>query len=115
MSLMRSRTTQPGETDSAAEPLPLFRPEALSKQDRFFGEVLRIRPISFAFLGWLVIGIAAVMCGVLFFGSYTEPSPVRSVLPRGATLKKSRFTSEARRRRLFELFEPSSVRGKPQP
>lgn len=115
MSLMRSKTTQPGETDSAAEPLPLFRPEALSKQDRFFGEVLRIRPVSFAFLVSLVIGIAAVTCGVLFFGSYTEPPPVRRVLPRGATLKTSRFTPEGRRRPLFELFEPSSVRGKSQP
>lgn len=60
-------------TQCATEPLPLFRPEALSKQERFFGEVLRIRPFSFRFLGLLALGMAALVGGVLLFGTYLEP------------------------------------------
>jgi hypothetical protein len=63
---------QPAETQCATEPLPLFRPEALSRQERFFGEVLHIRPLSFAFLGSLVIGMAALALCVLFFSTYIQ-------------------------------------------
>jgi len=76
---------QPAETQCATEPLPLFRPEVLCRQERFFGEVLLIRPFSFWFLGRLVIGAAALTSCVLFFGTYTETMPVRGVLWRGPT------------------------------
>ena len=111
---------QPAETQCATEPLPLFRPEVLSKQEGFFGEVLHIRPFSFGFLGGLVIGAATLTYCVLFFGTYTETAPARGVW-RGPKLESSRFSSpknhasEAGQRRLIELFEPSSVRRKSQP
>lgn len=93
MSLLRSRAMQqPPETQCATEPLPLFRAEVLSKQESFFGEVLRIRPFSFRFLACLVIGAAALACCVLFFTTYTETVPVRGVLVHGPTLKRSQFT-----------------------
>ena len=121
MSLLQSSAMQqPAETQYPAEPLPLFRPEVLSKQERFFGEVLLIRPFSFGFLGWLVLG-AAVLFAVLFFGTYTETAPVPGDLRRGQTLEGSRLASPgnqasvARQRRLIELFKPSSNREKPRP
>jgi hypothetical protein len=76
---------EPAETQCEREPLPLFRPEVLSKQERFFGEVLLIRPFSFWFLGWLVGGAAALAYGVLFFSTYTETAAVRGILLRGPT------------------------------
>ena len=94
MSLLRSRAMQqPAETQCATEPLPLFRAEVLSRQERFFGEVLLIRPFSFGFLGWLIIGAAALTYCVLFFNTYTETVPVQGVLLRGPTLESPQFTS----------------------
>jgi hypothetical protein len=97
---------QPAETQCATEPLPLFRPEVVCKQERFFGEVLLIRPFSVGFLGWLIIGAAALTCCVLFFCTYTETAPTRVGLWHGPV---------AAHRRLIQLFEPSAVRGKPHP
>jgi len=94
MSPLRRRAMQhPAEFQCATGPLPLFRPEVLSKQERFFGEVLLIRPFSFALLGYLAIGAAALTCCVLFFCTYTETIPVRGVLLRMPTVKSSQFTS----------------------
>ncbi len=122
MSLLRSRAIQqPTETQCATEPLPLFRPEVLSRHERFFGEVLVIRPFSLGLLACLIIGVAALTYCVLFFGSYTETAPVRLGLWRRPTLESSRSKSPrnqapvGRRRRLYELFEPTSARGKSQP
>lgn len=77
------RATCEPDTQRATEPLPLFRPEALRKQERFFGEVLLIRSFSLGFLSWLVTGAAAFASSVLFFGSYTETTSVRGVLLQG--------------------------------
>lgn len=96
MSLLRSSAMrQPAETQCATEPLPLFRPEVLSKQERFFGELLLIRPFSFSFMGWLVIGAAALTYCVLFLSTYTETVPVQGVLLRGPMLKSPQFTRAA--------------------
>ena len=94
MGLLRSRAMQqPTERECATDSLPLFRPEVLSKQEKFFGEVLHIRPFSFGFLGWLAIAAAALTYCVLFFGTYTETVAVRGILLRASTLKSSQFTS----------------------
>jgi hypothetical protein len=74
VSLLQGRALQQApETQCASEPLPLFRPEVLSKRERFFGEVLRIRPFSIGLLCWLVIGMCALTGGVLFFATYAQP------------------------------------------
>jgi hypothetical protein len=89
MGLSRNRAMQqPAETQCATEPLPLFRPEVLSKQERFFGEVLRIRPFSFGFLAWLVLAMAALTGAVVFFGTHTQSATVRVAL-RGTALRSS--------------------------
>jgi hypothetical protein len=94
MSQLPSRAMQQSaETQCATGPLPLFRPEVLCKQGRFFGEVLLIRPFSCGFLGWLTCGAAALTFCVLFFGTYTEMVRVRGVLLRGPTLESLQYTS----------------------
>lgn len=55
-----------------AQPLPLFRPEALAAQEKGHGEVLRIRPLPLAFFPWLAITMAAVALAYLLIGHYTE-------------------------------------------
>jgi hypothetical protein len=91
---LRSRAMQQAsETQCATKPLPLFRPELLSKRERFFGEALRIRHFSFGFLGRLVIGAAALAYCVLFFGTYTETAPVPGVLLRVSTPNSSQLAS----------------------
>jgi hypothetical protein len=93
MRLFRSGAMpQPAETQCATEPLPLFRPEVLSRQERFFGEALLIRPFSFGFLAWLVAGASALAYCVFFFGTYTETAHLRGVVLRGPKLENSRFT-----------------------
>ena len=93
MGLLRSKAMQqPAERECATDPLPLFRPQVLSKQEKFFGEVLLIRPFSFGFLGWLAIGAAALTYCALFFGTYTETVAVRGILLRAPTLESSQFT-----------------------
>ena len=76
----------PGETPgsaarNSAEPLPLFRPEALAAlQQKFHGEIILIRPFSLMLLGWFGIGITAAVVGFLFLGQYTERARVPGVL-----------------------------------
>jgi len=63
------------DTDPTVEqpPLPLFRPEVLAaQQQKFYGEVLHIRPFSGQFFILLGIVIAAAVLGILFLGRYTE-------------------------------------------
>jgi hypothetical protein len=55
------------------KPAPLFRAEAIeAQQQKFYGEILLIRPLSLALLGWLGIGISVLVLGFLIFGHYTE-------------------------------------------
>jgi len=77
----------PGETRGSAvrhnsvEPLPLFRPEALAAvQQKFYGEIILIRPFSLILLGWFAIGIAAAVLGFLLLGQYTERARVPGVV-----------------------------------
>jgi len=49
------------------QPLLLFRSEALQAPERFYGEILRIRPFSWAFLGWVAGGFVVAVGSVLLF------------------------------------------------
>jgi hypothetical protein len=53
--------------------LPLFRPEAvLYQQQKSYGEIILIRPLSYTLLTWLAVSIVGGMLGVFVFGHYTE-------------------------------------------
>jgi hypothetical protein len=76
----------PGETrgttthDSGAT-LPLFRPEALAaRQQKDYGEVILIRPLSLMLLGWFALGITTAILGFLLLGQYTERGHVSGVI-----------------------------------
>jgi len=86
MSRLRSEALPDAvETQYETEPLPLFRPEALSKRDKFFGEALLIRPIPTSALAWLVAGFASLVYCVLSFGTYTETASARGIWLPGAS------------------------------
>jgi hypothetical protein len=53
--------------------LPLFRPEAiLYQQQKSYGEIILIRPLSLTLLTWLSLAIVAGVVGFFVFGRYTE-------------------------------------------
>ena len=59
------------------EPLPLFRPEAIAAlQQKFYGEIILVRPFSLMLLCWFALGITAAVLGFLFLGQYTERARV---------------------------------------
>jgi hypothetical protein len=65
-------------------PLPLFRPEAIeARQQKFYGEILLIRPFSLTLLIALGIGISAAVLAYLLFGTYTEKTRVSGILLAG--------------------------------
>jgi hypothetical protein len=64
-----------------AEPLPLFRPEAVAAlQHKFYGEIILIRPFPLMLLCWFALGITAAVMGFLFLGQYTEKARVPAVI-----------------------------------
>jgi HlyD family secretion protein len=70
-------------------PLPLFRPEAIEAQrQKFYGEILLIRPLSLSLLIWLAIGISAAILAYLALGTYTERTRITGVLLAGETAKR---------------------------
>lgn len=72
---------QPPNPEPPSQPLPLFRAEALAaQQQKFYGEILLIRPFSLTLLVWLGIGISVAVLGFLLLGTYTEKSHVAGVL-----------------------------------
>ena len=91
----------PGKTLSSVEshnngnPLPLFRPEAVAAlQQKFYGEIILVRPFPLMLLCWFALGITAAVLGFLFLGQYTERARVPGVLttsspaiPNGAAAK----------------------------
>jgi hypothetical protein len=71
----------PGPEEEERQPLPLFRPEALaSQQQKLYGEILLIRPLSLAFLSWLGVAIAGSVLGFLLLGQTTEKARVSGIL-----------------------------------
>ena len=77
-SMERSSVESPS---SSPEPLPLFRPEAIAAlQQKFYGEIILIRPFSLMLLCWFALGISAAVLGFLFLGQYTERARVPGVM-----------------------------------
>jgi hypothetical protein len=76
----------PGETRSPtahheSDTLPLFRPEALAaRQQKDYGEVILIRPLSLMLLGWFALGITTAILGFLLLGQYTERGHVSGIV-----------------------------------
>lgn len=78
----------PGKTLSSveshsnhSEPLPLFRPEAIAAlQQKFYGEIILVRPFSLMLLCWFALGITAAVLGFLFLGQYTDRARVPGVI-----------------------------------
>ena len=66
---------------NSSEPLPLFRPEAIAAlQQKFYGEIILIRPFSLMLLCWFALGITAAVLGFLFLGQYTEKARVQGTI-----------------------------------
>src|SRR6478736_2384771 len=66
------------------EPLPLFRPEAIAAlQQKFYGEIILIRPFPLMLLCWFALGITAAVLGFLFLGQYTERARVPGIINSG--------------------------------
>lgn len=64
-----------------SEPLPLFRPEAIAAlQQKFYGEIILVRPFSLMLLCWFALGITTAVLGFLFLGQYTEKAHVPGVI-----------------------------------
>lgn len=76
------RTLSSVESPSkSVEPLPLFRPEAVAAlQQKFYGEIILIRPFPLVLLCWFALGITAAVLGFLFLGQYTERARVPGVM-----------------------------------
>src|SRR5215470_17722513 len=70
---------------NGGNPLPLFRQEALlHQQQKFYGDIILIRPLSLTLLAWLALAIVALAVGLLWFGRYTEKLRLPISLPAGA-------------------------------
>ena len=69
------------ESHSNGNPLPLFRPEAVvALQQKFYGEIILIRPFPLMLLCWFALGITAAVLGFLFLGQYTEKARVPGII-----------------------------------
>jgi hypothetical protein len=59
--------------EDSQKPLPLFRAEAMAaQQQKFYGEILLIRPLSLTLFFWLGMGVSALVLGFLLLGSARE-------------------------------------------
>jgi len=88
---------------SSVEPLPLFRPEAIAAlQQKFYGEIIIIRPFSLMLLCWFALGITAAVLGFLFLGQYTERGRVPGVM----TVSRASATSAGAPEMAAELYVP---------
>jgi hypothetical protein len=104
----------PGKTFSSVEshdngtPLPLFRPEAVAAlQQKFYGEIILIRPFPLMLLCWFALGITAAVLGFLFLGQYTEKARVPGVITAsGSDPGASGAGTEA------EFYVPGSLLGR---
>jgi multidrug efflux pump subunit AcrA (membrane-fusion protein) len=77
----RDSPSGPGQNGTPPAPVPLFRPEALdAQQQKFYGEILLLRPLSLTLSAWVGTGIAALVAAFLFWGSWTEVAHVAGTL-----------------------------------
>jgi len=78
------KTLSSVESHSSETPLPLFRPEAIAAlQQKFYGEIILIRPFPLMLLCWFALGITAAVLGFLFLGQYTERARVPGIINSG--------------------------------
>jgi hypothetical protein len=76
-----AKTLNSVESHSNGTPLPLFRPEAVAAlQQKFYGEIILIRPFPLMLLCWFALGITAAVLGFLFLGQYTEKARVPGII-----------------------------------
>src|SRR6266481_8204379 len=69
------------ESHSNGNALPLFRPDAVAAlQQKFFGEIILVRPFPLMLLCSFALGITAAILGFLFLGQYTERTRVPGVM-----------------------------------
>jgi hypothetical protein len=89
---------------NGTQPLPLFRPEALLyQQQKSFGEIVLIRPLSLTILTCLALAIIALTGSFLLLGHYTEKVRVS-----GALLPEPSGTAGADQAQLrAELYVPA--------
>lgn len=82
------------EPECTQQPLPLFRPEALAaQQQKFYGEILLIRPLSLTLFVWLGMGLASAVIAFLLLGHYTERIRVSGIILSGQNSGPATSTS----------------------
>src|SRR5215472_12237332 len=92
-----------------SEPLPLFCPEAIAAlQQKFYGEIILIRPFSLMLLCWFALGITAAVLGFLFLGQYTERARVPGVM----TINRVSGMSAGAPQMAAELYVPGRWTGR---
>ena len=95
---------------NSVEPLPLFRPEALAaQQQKFYGEIILIRPFSLVLLSWFAIGITASVAAFLLLGHYTERAHVSGIIAGGPASGSNAENLEA------SFFVPGRLVGRLHP
>jgi hypothetical protein len=88
---------------NGAKPLPLFRPEAiLHQQQKSYGEIILIRPLSLTLLTCLALVIIALAGAFLLLGRYTEKVRVFGALL--ASPSRTSISNDAQLR--AELYVP---------
>ena len=109
---IRGESIASPDPHNSAEPLPLFRPEALAAlQQKSHGEIILIRPFSLMLLGWFAIGITAAVLGFLLLGQYTERAQVSGVITGGRAIESGSSTSRLE----AEFYVPGSLIGRVHP
>lgn len=82
------------EPECSQETLPLFRPEALAaQQQKFYGEILLIRPLSLTLFAWLGVGLTAAVVAFLLLGHYTERIHVSGIILSSQSTNSATSTS----------------------
>lgn len=91
---------------NGAKPLPLFRPEAiLNQQQKSYGDIILIRPLSLTLLTGLALAIVALAAAFLLLGHYTEKARVSGALLPEPTGASDSHNAELR----AELYVPSRL------
>lgn len=92
------------ETDKGVvEDLPLFRPEAIAaQQQKFYGEIILIQPLSIAFLTTLAVVLGGIVFGFIVFGHHTQTMRVSGIVMAGS--------ASGGRRAVGDLYVPARAK-----
>jgi hypothetical protein len=100
-----------GQNGTPPEPAPLFRPEALNaQQQKFYGEILLLRPLSLTVPAWVGTGLAALVAAFLFWGSWTDVAHVTGTLRAPAGIVEAQLNVPGRWAPYVRPGEKISVR-----